>query len=241
MARRFYLLATVSLAAFMVSLLAATQFRSQPLPPSNRFARNEALRSSVTDLEEQNRRLKDSVRQMEGTVRKLEDQSANRSSTARRAKDLLDGEKELVGLAPLHGPGLTIRLHDGKNPNNPQDQSLGWVVHYQDLQDLVNLVWASGAEAVAVNEERVVPTTSFSYAGVNVLVNNGSRLKGPYAITVIGDPPLLETGLNDPNQLAELKTRSRLYKLELTWQRGTRLSVPAYDASFLLKYAQALS
>ncbi len=241
MPRRLSLLASVSLATFVLSVLAATQLRSQPVPPSNRFARNEALRSSVTDLEGQNRRLKETLREMEGRVRKLEDQSADRSSSARRAKDLLDSEKELVGLMPLHGPGLTIALHDAKDPNNPQDRSLGWVVHYQDLQDLVNLLWASGAEAIAINQERVVPTTSFFYAGVNVLVNNASRVNSPYVITVLGDPPPLEAGLNDPNRLVELKSRSHLYKLGISWQRGTRLSVPAYDATFLLKYAQPLS
>ncbi len=240
MAPRLPILATVSLATFVVSLLAATQFRSQPLPPSNRYARNEALQSSVSDLEEQNRRLKTAVAEFEARVRSLQEESASRSSAARRAKDLLDSEKELVGLVPLHGPGLTITLHDGRDPNNPQDRSLGWTIHYQDLQDVVNLLWANGAEAIAINQERVVPTTSFFYAGVNVLVNNASRLTGPYVITVLGDPPPLEAGLRDPDQLTELKSRNRLYRLGLTWQRGTRLGVPAYDATFLLKYAQPL-
>ena len=99
-----------------------------------------------------------------------------------------------VGLSPLHGPGVTITVHDGRNPNDPTDRSLGWIVHYQDLQDLVNLLWAQGAEAVAVNDQRVVPTTSFFYAGVNILVNTASRLTGPYQVTAIGDPPALEAG-----------------------------------------------
>jgi uncharacterized protein YlxW (UPF0749 family) len=171
-------------------------------------------------------------------VKTLEDQVAQRSGVAQSAKTAIDEERAAVGLTPLHGPGLTVTLHDGKDPNDPSDHSLGWIIHYQDLQDVVNLLWASGAEAVSVNGQRVVPTSSFFYAGVNVLINNGTRLSSPYTITALGVPSGLDGGMSNRDQLTELKSRSRVYDLGLNWQRSTRLKVPAYDASFLIKYAQ---
>ena len=234
-------LASVSIATFVVAGMAATQFRSQPLPASNRFARDQALRKSVTELENQNRLLKARVQGLRAQVKAREDESAQRSSAAQQVNAQLDDQKVVVGLSPLHGPGLTISLHDGTDPNDAADHSLGWVVHYQDLQDLVNLLWASGAEGVAVNGQRVVPTTSFFYAGVNILLNNASRITGPYRVTALGDPSTLSRALGDRDQLAELKSRSRIYGLGLAWQRGTRLALPAYDATFLFKYAQLVS
>jgi uncharacterized protein YlxW (UPF0749 family) len=62
-------LASVSLATFLVTSLAATQFRSQPLPPSNRLARDEALRKSVNQLEDQNRALKARLQQLQVEVK----------------------------------------------------------------------------------------------------------------------------------------------------------------------------
>lgn len=233
-------LASVSLATFFVTGLAATQFRSQPLPPSNRVARDEALRKSVTQLEDQNRALKARVQSLQSAVKTGEDESARRSSAAEQLKAQLDEQRTLAGLAALHGPGLTVLLHDGPDPNDPNDRSLGWLVHYQDLQDIVNLLWASGAEAVAVNGERIVPTSSFHYAGVNILVNNGSRISGPYTVTALGDPSSLANGVDDPNQLAELKSRNRVYGLGFSWLKTTHASVPSYDATFLVKYAQPL-
>lgn len=238
---RVPLVVSVCLATFLVSALAAAQFRSQPLAPSNRFARNEALRTSVNDLEAENRRLRDRVGSLQAAVRQLEDQSAQRSTAAQRLTDMVASQKVAVGLAALHGPGLTVSLHDGRNPNDPSDRSLGWIVHYQDLQDIVNLLWASGAEAITINQQRVVPTTSFFYAGVNVLINNANRLSSPYVITALGDPPALMAGMNDPNQLTELKSRTRSYDLGLSWRRASRLTAPAYDATFVLKYAQPIS
>jgi uncharacterized protein YlxW (UPF0749 family) len=120
------------------------------------------------------------------------------------------------------------------------DHSLGWTIHYQDLQDIVNVLWASGAEAIAVNGQRIVPSTAFHYAGVNILVNNASRLSGPYTVIALGDPPALANGIGNPDQLAELKSRNRIYGLGFSWLRSTRLSVPVYDATFLVKYAQPL-
>jgi uncharacterized protein YlxW (UPF0749 family) len=233
-------LASVSLATFLVTGAAATQFRSQPLPPSNRVARDEALRKSVNQLEDQNRALKAQVQGLQTQVKAGEDQSANRSSAVQEVKAQLDDQRVIAGLTALHGPGLTVLLHDGTDPNDPADKSLGWTVHYQDLQDIVNVLWAAGAEAIAVNGQRMVPTTAFHYAGVNILVNNASRLTAPYTVTALGNPSSLAGGLGNPDQLAELKSRNRIYGLGFSWLRSTRLSLPAYDATFLVKFAQPL-
>ncbi len=233
-------LASVSLATFLVTSLAATQFRSQPLPPSNRLARDEALRQSVTQLEDQNRALKTRIQGLQAGVKAGEDESARRSSAFQQVKAQLDDEKLIAGLTALHGAGLTILLHDGSDPNDPGDRSLGWTIHYQDLQDIVNVLWASGAEAIAVNGQRIVPNTAFHYAGVNILVNNASRLSSPYTVTALGDPSSLSGGIGNPDQLAELKSRSRIYRLGFSWLRSPQLSLPAFDTTFLVKYAQPL-
>jgi len=86
----------------------------------------------------------------------------------------------------------------------------------------------------------IVPNTAFHYAGVNILVNNASRLSGPYTVTALGDPSSLAGGLGNPDQLAELKSRTRIYRLGFSWLRSPRLSLPAFDATFLVKYAQPL-
>jgi uncharacterized protein YlxW (UPF0749 family) len=233
-------LASVSLATFLVTGLAATQFRSQPLPPSNRLARDEALRKSVNQLEDQNRALKARIQQLQAEVKAGEDESARRSSAVQQVKAQLDDQKVMAGLTGLHGPGLTILLHEGTDPNDLNDRSLGWTVHYQDLQDIVNVLWAGGAEAIAVNGQRIVPSTAFHYAGVNILVNNASRLTGPYTVVALGDPSTLAGALGNPDQLAELKSRSRIYRLGFSWLRSPRLSLPAFDATFLVKYAQPI-
>src|SRR5256884_5786661 len=103
-------LASVSLATFLVSGLAATQFRSQPLASSNRLARDEALRQSVNQLEDQNRALKARVQALRAEVKAGEDESARRSTAVQQVKALLDEPRAIAGLTALHGPRLTIQL-----------------------------------------------------------------------------------------------------------------------------------
>lgn len=240
MTPRLTVLVSISLATFVVAGLAATQFRSQPLPASNLVARDAALRQSVNKLQSQNHALTSRVQALQNGVKAAEDEAARRSSAAQGLKAQLDQERTVAGLTALRGPGVSVFVHDGTNPNDPNDQSLGWLVHYQDLQDIVSLLWASGAEAVSVNGQRIVPTSFFHYAGVNILVNDATRVLGPYTVTAIGDPSAMANGLNDPDQLAELKSRNHVYGLGLSWTKGTSVSVPAYSTTFLVKYAQPI-
>src|SRR2546428_3641253 len=111
-------LASVSLATFLVTGLAATQFRSQPLASSNRLARDEALRQSVNQLEDQNRALKARVQALQAEVKAGGDERSPRSSAVHEVKALLDEQKAIAGLTALHGPGFKIVLRDGGEPND---------------------------------------------------------------------------------------------------------------------------
>jgi len=96
-------------------------------------------------------------------------------------------------LAPVVGAGLRIVLTDAAGTaDNPDDLDLR--VQDVDLQVLVNGLWAAGAEAVAVNGQRVGPTTAIRSAGSAVLVDL-VPLVGPYTVEVIGDAPELQTRL----------------------------------------------
>lgn len=171
----------------------------------------------------------------------MQQAQAGRSIRFQQAKEALDAERMAAGQTELPGPGLVVMLDDGKDPNTPSDRSQGWLVHYQDLQDLVNLLWAAGAEGIALNHQRVVPSTSFFSAGVDVLVNHGIRLAAPFQVQAVGNMQDLEELVRNPDQLVDLKKRARQYRMPFSWRRGARLVLPAYDSVFLVKYASPAS
>ena len=112
------------------------------------------------------------------------------------------------------------------------------MVKYLDIQDVVNLLWSANAEAVSVNGQRVVNTSSFYITGADVLLN-GVHLASPYRFEAIGDGNRLNAFLSDANNLSELKTRSEIYQLKFHWQRERDMTLPAFDGAFIVRYAVA--
>ncbi|HEY0215997.1 MAG TPA: DUF881 domain-containing protein [Cellulomonas sp.] len=143
------------------------------------------------------------------------------------------------GRVAVTGEGLTVELDDAPS-DGPRPAGVGpddLVVHQQDLQAVINALWAGGAEAMALMDQRVVSTSAFQCIG-NVLSLQGRRYSPPYRVTVIGDPDELRAALNaDP---AVRAYRSWVDAVDLGWQvtePGEPLSVPAYDGAADMRYA----
>lgn len=109
-------------------------------------------------------------------------------------------DEELIafwaGRRPAVGPGLTVTLTDapatGALPAWVTPNDL--VIHQQDLQAVINALWAGGAEAMTLQGERVIATSAFRCVG-NVLLLHGRHFSPPYVVQAIGDPEALEASL----------------------------------------------
>jgi uncharacterized protein YlxW (UPF0749 family) len=112
----------------------------------------------------------------------------------RRAAELA-GE---AGMDPVHGPGLTVTLKDAQRDANgrfPRDASPDdLVVHQQDIQAVLNALWSSGAEAVQMQDQRIIGTSVPRCVG-NTLLLNGRTYSPPYTITAIGNAAAMQTAL----------------------------------------------
>lgn len=106
----------------------------------------------------------------------------------------------LAGAVPVEGPGAVYTLDDAADvadpltgdPRSGEDTDQGRVLDV-DLQVVVNGLWAAGADAVAVNGQRLTSTSAIRSAGPAILVDF-RPLAPPYVIEAIGDPGSLQTG-----------------------------------------------
>lgn len=89
----------------------------------------------------------------------------------------------VAAAAPVEGPGLTVTASSG--------DGVGGQITDQDLQLLANGLWYAGAEAVAINDQRLGSTTAIRWAGESVTVNF-RPINEPYEITAIGPPSMGE-------------------------------------------------
>lgn len=108
----------------------------------------------------------------------------------------------LAGFTDVKGPGITIKLDDA--PARQEDTPLNWlIIHDQDIKVLLNELKKSGAQALAVNGERVTAISEQVCAGPTILIN-GNRYSVPYVIEAIGDPDVLYEDIINSPRIAEM-------------------------------------
>jgi uncharacterized protein YlxW (UPF0749 family) len=155
-------------------------------------------------------RLVDLVREAQSSVDRLSAQrdalASTIDSTHGRSSDavlaaMLRRSAQLAGdagLDPVHGPGLVVTLNDAQRDANgrfPRDASPDdLVVHQQDIQAVLDAVWSAGAEAVQMQDQRIIATSAPRCVG-NTLLLNGRTYSPPYTIAAIGDAAAMRAAL----------------------------------------------
>ncbi len=147
-------------------------------------------------------------------------------SLGRRAAEL-DRLRLLAGLTPVNGPGIVVDVRDSLRRPGPGEDPNDGLVHYTDLQAIINDLFAAGAEAVAVNGERFTVASSVQCVGTTVLVN-AKRLAPPFHLQAIGDEAALEEFVTRPE--GAVRTL-QAFGFPVAVSRA-RLVLPAYRGVF---------
>ncbi|GAA6525905.1 DUF881 domain-containing protein [Intrasporangium sp. DVR] len=157
--------------------------------------------------------------------------------------DALNHEsEEIAGAAaatPVRGPAVEVVLDDSslrldQLPSRFTADDI--VVHQQDVQAVVNALWASGAEAMMIQDQRVISTSAVRCVG-NTLILQGRVYAPPYRIEAIGDVDALLQGLDaDPTIHTYL---DYVQAVGLGWEVNTHREAefPAYSGSVDLDHA----
>jgi uncharacterized protein YlxW (UPF0749 family) len=143
--------------------------------------------------------------------------------------------KMSAGLVPLSGKGVRIVLSDSDKKLKDYEDPVFYIVHYDQLELLVNELWAAGAEAISVNKNRIGSTTGFSCAGTTILIDT-KRLAPPYVVEAIGDPENLKSALMMPGGFVEQQILS--FNLKFSIQPEDELLIPAYKGSISFEHAK---
>lgn len=188
-------------------------------------------------LQEQARRqeaLEAEIAALRRQLQRYEERATQNREVHRALGRQLKALRLAAGVEAVRGPGVVVELRDSPRPLRPGDDPNLVLVHYTDVQAVVAALWAAGAEAVAVNGERVVSTTGLSCVGTTILCN-ARRLAPPYVVVAIGDPDALEAAMNAPSSpLAAL----RAFQFPVRVTKAQDLRVPAYRGGFEFRFAR---
>ncbi len=229
--------AAVAAVALVTGFVLAGQLRAQLLTPSNQVARYQALVRSVQDLEATNADYRRRIAGLRAQIDALESAAAERSATTQALQNQLSDLEAHAGLTAVHGPGVQVTLANGVPGPDPTGQA-AYLVNFEDVQDVVNLLFAQGAEAVAVSGRRITPLSAFSGSAGQVVIDQGPPLASPIVIVAVGDRNRMDGALLEPSALPDIRAREVQYGLRLSFEGSPDLSLPAYDSSLLVPHVR---
>jgi uncharacterized protein YlxW (UPF0749 family) len=192
---------------------------------------------SIERLEAEQQRLKMSLAELRLDLARRQQAVAANTDRLQALNAALEQQQLLAGLTPVRGPGVLVTLDDSAVQVPPGADPNAYIIHEYDLQDIVNLLWMAGSEAIAINGERLVGNSSLYCVGSTVMVNN-TRLSPPYLIRAIGNSRVQQDYLRNPSYLQDLKLKQRQYGLQFDAEAIANLVLPAYSGGFLVQYAR---
>jgi len=171
--------------------------------------------------------------------------AASGDSRVTAAQAAADRLAAAAGLTPATGPALSVALSDAPRSDQQRDLDAGaspddLVIHQQDVQGVVNAMWAGGAEAMSIMGQRVVSTTAVRCVG-NTLLLHGRVFGPPFVITAIGNVSSMKRALDVDPDVQIFQQYVAAYGLGYRVRTQSRVTLAAYDGPLELSHAKAVS
>lgn len=221
---------TVSLVCIISGMLLALDLKNHFRETNPVSRRNQSLVQVIHSQEEKNTQLEAEIAKIRRELDQVQKNQASGQGFLGDLQKQLEVLKFESGLTPVSGPGVVITLTDqekARTSDNPDN----YLIHYSSILYIVSELKAAGAEAIAVNDVRVVGTSDIRCAGTVILVN-GKEMAPPYTVKAIGKPTdLEEVTKNGEYNLLELE------KFPVTFEQQGDINIDAYKGSFTFNYA----
>lgn len=216
----------VALLLFVLGLGLAIQVRSTSDNSALRGARQEDLVRILDELDDRTQRLEDEKARLETQRSELESSSDQAEEARKQTQEKEQQLGILAGTVAAEGPGITLTI-----------RGAAAAVESDMLLDAIQELRAAGAEAIQVNDVRVVADSYFSGSGADIEID-GTKVTAPYVFKVIGKPEDLEPALNIPGGVVQTVEKEQA---TATVARSQKIVVDALRPAKRPDYAQSSS
>ena len=148
----------------------------------------------------------------------------------------LERERLLAGTTEVEGAGIEIVLDDSNIPKKANENPNLYIIHDEDLLRVLNELRAAGAEAISLNEQRIVSMSEVRCAGPTVSVNN-VRSAPPYVIKAIGASKTLTSALRLRGGVVET---FEFWGIQVKIKAAEKVRIPALKAPRNFEYAKSV-
>jgi len=228
---------TLGIALLGLGFLIAAQLATER--PRIRYTTQERapLIETALDLQRQQEALSAQVLSLREQIQALEQAGEGTNAAIRLINSELEDARLAAGLIPLRGTGVIFQLEDSFAPPGADANDVDYLVSARDLRTMVEELWVGGAEAIAINGERIVPTTSIIDIG-GVILANSAYLSPPYQIAAIGPEDLYERVVGSPGFADFVRARQEAYGIRIGYLEPEEVDVPAFAGTVTLRNAR---
>ena len=150
-------------------------------------------------------------------------------------KSKLETARIEAGVSKVAGKGVEVTLNDSNVALQSDENPNLYVLHDEDVLKVLNELKASGAEAISINDQRLLATSEVRCVGPTILVNKTKRLAPPFVIYAIGDPVTMENALRMRGGVIE---SLKVWGIQINVKKQDRVVVPAYSGAVSYEFAQ---
>lgn len=231
---------TLGAALLVLGFLIAAQLGAEG--PRVRYTTQERtpLLETATELQAQQDELKNRILVLREAIGGVEGQSTGSADLVRQLNAELEAARIAAGLIPLTGTGMVLQLDDSQAPVPPGASDADYLVGSRDIRSVVEELWIAGAEAIAVNGERVTPSTAIIDIGTSLLVNS-AYLAPPYQVTAIGPGDLYDRLSRSDGFIDFVRSRAEAYGIRLSFAEPETVDMPAFAGTVTLRYSRPLA
>jgi len=207
----------IGVVCFILTLAIAIQMKT--IKNSNlvvtETSENTELQNSAIKWKEKYEQTISELEKAEKSLNDIRTKATESNPEAIEKQENLIKNNTLLGQTDVNGPGVIVTLTDNEGTTNETigitEDIRDYLVHDSNLREVIRKLKTSGAEAICVNDQRVVFSTAITCSG-NVIRVNNQRIGSPYVIKAIGSPELLYGNLEPV--IKELNDSGIIVKIE---------------------------
>ena len=194
---------------------------------------NSGLRDELLSVQGKYESLYNELEDKEKKLEEIRQEAANKSEGDTQNETEIKNNQTLLGLTDVSGQGIIINLDENRDINSQEVVNInGYLVHEEDLLYIVNELFNSGADAVSINDQRIVNTTSILCDG-NIIRINGEMVGVPITIKAIGYPERMDYALTRPGGYLETMANDGI---KVTVEKSENINIPKFNGVYNYNY-----
>lgn len=222
---------TMGIACFALVMVMFMQFKivSETDITSIETMREEELRTELANWKDKYQEANNQYEEKNQKLQEYKDKEASNAESSELIQKELDQVNVVLGKTDVEGEGITITLKDS------DDVEVGKITS-DNLLSIVNALKLAGAEAISINEERIINMSDIVTVNLTVIKVNQQRILSPYIIKAIGNQTYLESSLlGNGGYIDQLKKIGHDVSIEKS-TKNNKIKIPKYNKEITTKY-----